>query len=324
MADTYFVLGSWLADRLEMSPLLSIVAPLGAPRAQFLRMLDCLCRRPVWLAEVTPKAFSSLAGLRATFVIDEPILNRRTAKFLYTTNSHRCSALANGRILDILSAKIICSREPLHDSLLASHALVITLAPDVRKIPFLEAAVSDQIAAEFQPKLLQFRLENVSKIRIPDFDVTGLAAPIQDLARAYGSCVRDDTELKLGIVNLLRESDLDLRLDYSTELEAIILEALMFCCHRPDHARVLSGELADIVNRIWAERGEGRQTTPESVGRRLRSLGLRTEPIDGEGKGLRLTEADRSRIHGLARAYRIPSLKSGIGQKCPHCKALGS
>ncbi len=319
---TFFVLGSWLADRLDLCPFLSVVAPLGAPRAQFLRLLNCLCRRPISLAEVTPAAIASLAYLGPTFIIDEPHLNRRTEQFLYTSNAHSRSVLAKGRMLNSFSAKIICSHEPLHDSFLASQALLITLSPDVGTIPFLDAEMCDKIAVEFQAKLFAFRLKNVTTIRFPEIDVSGLAAPIRDQARAYGACVGDDKELQLGVVDLLRERDIDLRLDYATQLESVILEALLFCCHRAGRSRVLSGELADIVNRIWAERGEGRRTTPESVGRRLRSLGLRTEPIDGEGKGLRLTEADRARIHSLARAYRVPSMRSGIDPECAHCKAV--
>jgi hypothetical protein len=127
-------------------------------------------------------------------------------------------------------------------------------------------------------------------------------------------------ELQLGVVHLLRERDEDVRVDPSTELGSVVLEGLLFCCHIQGRSQVLCGELADIVNTMWSKRGEGRQTTPESVGWKLRALELRTEPIDGAGKGLRLTEAVRARIHGLARAYRVPSLQQVVQEECAHCK----
>jgi hypothetical protein len=53
----------------------------------------------------------------------------------------------------------------------------------------------------------------------------------------------------------------------------------------------------------------------------LRALELRTEPLDGAGKGLRLTDAVRARIHVLARVYRVPSLQQAAQEECAHCEA---
>jgi len=320
----YFNLGSWLADRLLVAPLLLIIAPLGVAKAQLLRLLSILCRRPLMLAEVTPAALSSLASLRPTFLFDEPNMSRRAARLLYAMNNYRHSALGNGRIMDAFSAKVICSREPLRDALLSSQALEITLSPAGRQVPFLEDTVCERIADEFQPKLLQYRLTNLGRIRTPEIDVSELTVPMQDVARAFGTCVADDEELQLGVVQLLRERNQDACLDFSTELGSVILEALLFWCHSEGRSQVLSSELADTVNTIWAKRGEGRETTPESVGWKLRALDLHTEPIGGAGNGLQLIEAVRARVHSLAKAYRVPSLRQAAQGECPHCKvALG-
>lgn len=316
----YFMLGNWLADRLAVAPFLSIIAPLGAAKAQLLRLLSCLCRRPLILAEVTPAAITSLAGLRPSLLFDEPILSRRAVQLLYATNNYRQFVLGNGQIANVFSSKVICSREPLHDALLASQAIEIILPPTGRPVPFLDDSAFEQIADEFQPKLLQYRLTNLCKIRNPEFDVSELTIPIQGVARALGACVPDDQQLQLGLVQLLREQHQDFHLDPSAELGSALLEGLLFCCHSEGRLQVLCGELADIVNQIWAKRGEGRQTTPESVGWKLRALDLRTEPIDGAGKGLRLTEGVRARIHSLAQAYRVPSLRQAAQEECRHCK----
>jgi hypothetical protein len=215
---------------------------------------------------------------------------------------------------------VICSREPLHDALLASQALEIILSPTGRPVPFLDDSACERIADEFQSKLLQYRLTNLCKIRNPEFDVSELTIPMQGVARALGACVPDDQQLQLGLVQLLREQHQDFHLDPSAELGSALLEGLLFCCHTEGRMQVLCGELADIVNQIWAKRGEGRETTPESVGWKLRALDLRTEPIDGAGKGLRLTEGVRARIHSLAQAYRVPSLRQAAQEECRHCK----
>jgi hypothetical protein len=318
----YFIFGDWLVDRLLVAPFLSIIAPLGTPRAQLLRLLSSLCRRPLLLAETTPTALSSLASLRPTFLFDEPNLSRRDERLLYATNKHGCFVHRNRRTTDVFSAKVICSREPLRDASLASQALQITLSPAGRQVPFLEGTICEQIANEFQSKLLRYRLTNLGKIHNPEIDVSELPVPMQDVARALASCIVDDNELQRGVVRLLRKRNQEVYQDPSTELESVILEGLLFCCHSEGRLHVLSGELADIVNKIWEKRGEGRQTTPESVGWKLRALELRTEPIDGAGKGLRLTEAVRARIHSLAQAYRVPSLRQAAQEECPHCKVV--
>jgi hypothetical protein len=315
----HFILGDWLADRLPVAPFLSIIAPLGAAKAHLLRLLASVCRRPLILAEATPAALCALANLMPTFLFDEPNLNRRAERFLYASNNYHDFAHGNGKILDAFSAKVICSREPLRDALLASQAVEIILPPAGRQVPFLEDPVSEQIADEFQSKLLQYRLTNLGRIRPPEIDVSELTAPMQDVARALASCVVDDEALQLDVVRLLRQSDEDVRFHPSMEYQSVIIEGLLFCCHE-GRSQVLSGELADIINTIWQKRGEGRQTTPESVGRKLWALGLRTVPIDGAGNGLRLTEAVRARIHTLAKAYRVPSLQQAAQEECPHCK----
>ena len=316
----FFILGGWLVDRLLVAPFLSVIDPLSVAKAQLLRLLSCLCRRPLLLAEATPAAISGLASLRPTFLLDEPILSRRAERLLYATNNPGRFALRNGLATDVFSAKVICSREPLRDALLVTQALQITLPPPVRQVPFLETSVRERLADEFQSKLLQYRLTNLSTIRAPEIDVSELTAPMQDIARALGSCVADDEDLQISLIQLLHESDRDFRLDPSTELASVVLESLLSCCHSDGRSQVLCGELTDIVNTIWTKRGEGRQTTPEALGWKLRALDLRTVPIDGAGKGLRLTEAVRARIHSLAQAYRVPSLRQAAQLGCPHCK----
>lgn len=215
---------------------------------------------------------------------------------------------------------MICSREPLRDALLVSQALQIILSPPGRQVPFLETTVCERIADEFQAKLLRYRLTNLGRIRTPEIDVSELTAPMQDVARALGSCVADDKDLQIGLVQLLHESEKDVRLDPSIDFGSVILEGLLSFCHNDGRLHVLCGELADCVNEIWAKRGEGREIKPESVGWKLRALDLRTAPIDGAGKGLWLTEAVRSQIHSLAQAYGVPSLRQAAQVECRNCK----
>lgn len=316
----HFVFACWLVDELLVAPMLLIIAPLGGARGQLLRLLSILCRRALLLAEVTPAAISRVADLRPTFFFDEPTMTRRAGRLLYTTTNHRYFVLGNGRVGDAPSAKVIFSQEALRDRFLTGHALELIMSPTGRSVPLLEPGACKQIEAEFQSKLLRYRLINIGKIRPAAFDVGELPGQLQDVARALAAAV-DDPELQVGIVQLLRARGQAAHLDSSAELGSAVLEALLFCCHCDGWSQVRSGEVADIVNTIWENRSEDRQTSPESVGWKLLALGLHTEPLGGAGNGLLLTEAIRAKIHSLAKGYRIPTLLQAARPDCPHCKA---
>lgn len=316
----YFLFGTWLVDCLLVAPFLYIVAPVGSARAQLLRLLSVLCRRALMLADASPSTLCSAPiHLAPTFFFDEANLSDRFLKFLYSTNTRGNVAFRNQRMLDVFSAKVVCSQEPLVDPLLGSQALQVVLEPTCGDLPVLAPEVVEQIAAEFQPQFLMYRLKNHRQARTPGFDVSDLTGPMQDLARALGASIVEDDELQHGVIPLLRERDQDVQVERSTSVEGTILEAAVFHTHLDGRSYVLSGELADTINTLWAERGEGRRTSPESVGRKLNALGLHTEPIGGRGNGLQLTEAVRARLHELLRIYDVRCLQRVTKDGCRHC-----
>ena len=319
----YFIFGTCLVDCVAVAPFLSIVAPATAPGWALLRLLALLCRRPLVLGELSPASLCTLPmQLRPTLLVDAVSLSAPLQRLLRASNSQGLYVPRGGKPLDLFCAKAVCSQEPLDDPSLVGLALQIALAPTRRELPLLDREVSERIAGEFQSKLLMYRLANLPKVSAPAFDVGELTAPMQDLARALGACVVGDDELQLRVVSLLREQDRGLRVERSTGLRAVLLEALLFCCHEEDRSAVMSGELGEIVNTIWAGRGDSQRTTPESVGWKLRALGLQRESISGTGNGLRFTNEMRARIHELAWADDILSVRRGGKQGCRHCEEL--
>ena len=55
-----FAISTWLADRLPTAPNLTISGPDEELGINVLRLLSCVCRRPLMLAELTPVSFRSL------------------------------------------------------------------------------------------------------------------------------------------------------------------------------------------------------------------------------------------------------------------------
>ena len=226
-------------------------------------------------------------------------------KFLRASSSQDIRFPRKGQALDLYCAKAVCSPEPLRDPSLASMALQISLAPTRRELPALSEEASHQIAEEFQAKLLMYRSKTYSHVRPPDFDVAGLTAPTQCLARSLAGCIVDDYKLQAGLVPLLRQQDQEFEVERSAGLESVVLEALLCCCHEGGRSTVRAAELAEITNTVLARRGEILRVSPETVGRRLKSLGFRTEPIGSGGNGLWLLGEIRTTIHKLAREYGV-------------------
>ena len=66
-----------------------------------------------------------------------------------------------------------------------------------------------------------------------------------------------------------------------------------------------------------------REVSPETVGWTLRALGLHTTPITGGKKGLSLLNDVREKIHELAAAYGVRTLREHpANPNCPLCQAL--
>jgi len=313
----YFIFGTWLADRVPIAPFLSIVAPASAPRGILLQLLSLLCRRSLLLTAENPAGLWTLPMyLRPTLLLDTAELNIPVQKFLRASSTQGIHFPRGGRALDLYCAKAVCAPEPLHDPLLAGLALQISLLPTRRELPALSADASHQIAEEFQAKFLMYRTKAHPLVRLPSFDLAGLTAPTQSLARSVAACIVDDDKLQAGLVPLLQQQDQKFQTERKAGLESVILEALLSCCHEAGRSAVRAAELAEITNTVLARRGEILRISPETVGHRLKSLGFRTEPIGSGGKGLWLLSDVCAAIHRIAHEYGVQqNPKDG----CAHC-----
>lgn len=313
----YFIFGTWLVDRLPIAPFLSIVAPAAAPRSVLLQLLALLCRHSLLVTTENPVGLWTLPmHLRPTLLLDAAELSVPVQKFLRASSSQGTHCPQRGQALDLYCAKAICSPEPLRDPALASFALQISLAPSRRELPVLSDEDSRQIADEFQAKLLMYRVKSYFDVRPPELDVAGLTAPTQSLARSLAACIVDDAKLQAKLVPLLRQQDQEFPVERSAGLESVILESLLSCSHEKGRSTVRAAELAGVANTVLNRRGETLRISPEIVGRRLKSLGFRTEPIGSMGNGLWLLGEIRARIHSLAHEYGV---QAGIEDGCTYC-----
>lgn len=320
LCATYFVFPTWFPECLPAAPCLSITGP--RPEANLLlQLLGCLVRRALPLAEVSRAGLCSLPmGLQPTLLIDLEHLSPSTRRLLSASNSPNAYVPWRGALVNLYSAKAIYRGDSLGDGLFGDAALRINLAPSRGRLPILDASTQQEIASELQSRLVAYRSRNIGKVRESEFDLPAFGSPTRILARVLGACIVDAPDLQAGLVPLLEEHEEKIRAARWVDLRCVVLEALVFHCHRGQEDRVYVGEITRTAAVIQKGRGETAQLEPRAIGHLLRSFGFCLRR-DSKGWALALTDTVRRRIHRLARDFDLSAVREGVAM-CGHCAEI--
>ncbi len=336
---TNFVLYSWFQDGLRVAPYLSIIGPYECGKTTILALLHSLCRRAINVSDFTPVALYELPSMvMPTLLIDEfdesgrSSRQRDITRLLRTGTTQGDHAFRARRMFKTFCAKVIASRQVPADAALASRMVTVSLRPSKKSLPPLDTETLEEIAAEFQPRLLGYRLRNYYAVtryfgtEVPDF-----TPRMKDLGRALAAPLLGDAELRRELFSALSVHDEEARLNRYSEPEWAVAVALYSESHRGG-SHLTVGELASTVNDVLFENGETLALFPRAVGAVVRSLGLRTEQLGSQGRGFRLTKSFRLKVHELARDLGVRrsdilpwiTVESGYGgYPCPVCEELG-
>jgi hypothetical protein len=161
---------------------------------------------------------------------------------------------------------------------------------------------------------------------MPDF-----TPRMKDLARALAVPLLGDATKEKELFKLLAPHDKEARLNRHGEPEWAVATALFHDGHQSTTTLTV-GDLAVTVCQVLAANGETYELKPRAVGETLRALGLSTEKLGNEGRGLRLTRSVRHQIHQLARdmglkrsdLLRHMTVEAGYGGlSCALCEDYG-
>jgi hypothetical protein len=178
---TFAVFATWLADRLPVAPSLWIVVPPTARAAPLAQLLGLLCRRALVVNDISSTGFRSLPmDLAPTLLTEIFQPTRRVLKLLRASNRHGVFIANDGKAVDAFCAKIVFAPEPLRDPASAGFPLELVLPPARSFVSLMSSAEAERIAAEYQAKLLRYRLSNWAKLRTPAFDLSQFTVPIRN------------------------------------------------------------------------------------------------------------------------------------------------
>jgi len=272
------------------------------------------------LSEVTRAGFLALPlYLQPTLLVEQHKLPKALQYLLVASRTKGLGVPVSGELRGVFGSRVICTGHHL-ERFLSEGAIQVPLAPQTG-FPAVDEDAIEDIGDAFQPRLLAYRLTQHQKTRASKFDVAELSAPLRLLVRSLGACVVDEPELQNGLVPLLKEQDDGVRAECSAGMEAAAVEAVLFYVHEGEKGSVYVNEIADAVNAILQNRGEPFGVEDRAVGGVLNRLGLFTGRLSGKGRGLRLRQSVRRKVHELARQYDIQIAEAEVSG-CEDCAAV--
>lgn len=301
-----FAIGTWLADRLPTAPSLAISGPEPELGVDLLRLLSCVCRHSLMLAEVTAGSFRSLPmHLSPTLLLNQQELKPNLQR-LFCVSSHRGQHLLGnkGSLVDLYGPKaIFCGSDAVGDAL-SGGVIHVAVTPSHLHLSTLEEQVQNKIASSFQPRLLMYRLKNLRNVHKSQVDVSTFSFESRQLARTLALSFPEDSEMAREAVELLRPQDQEVRGQHSRDVTCAIVEILWAIAHKEKQRTVRVDELARNVNVLLQSRGETLWYSPEHIGWRLKSLNI-PRHSSSSGRQILLDRNTNQAVHRLARAYDL-------------------
>jgi hypothetical protein len=320
-----FIFCTWFPELMSSAPLVWIIVPPLASCTALAQILCKLARRGLRLAELTTAGLRSLPMyFRPTIVADVPRETPDLIRALRASSQPASYIPSRTGAVDLFCPKVVFANQPLRDRAAAGlFPLEFTLPSGREYATPMRSGECERMAAQLLPKLLRYRLSNYQKVAAAQLDVDKFTPPTQQIARALAGCIVDDEQLQSRVISELKPHDEQIQLELASVLEALIVEALLTECHAGRSSAISIGAITKSTNTILAGRGDSLEVSPETVGWRLRALGLHSEFIAGGRKGLRLTAGTIRRIHALAAAYGVRTLRIGtISGLCSLCDEL--
>jgi len=224
-----FALTTWVSDRLSLAPSLVICGPDQAVNA--MRLLSCFCRRPLMLGDVTAAGLRNLPlDLRFSLLLNQPVITRGMRQMLGASGHRGLYIVGNrGKLLDLFCPRVILSAMDTIDDF-SDQSIQVHVEP-AQISDTIDERLQCEIADEFQPQLLMYRLRNCAKIQVIGADVLDLAIPTRQLAGNLAACFAEDLELAHELISLLRPQDQDLRAKQAGNIECVILKIIIGLIH---------------------------------------------------------------------------------------------
>ena len=276
------------------------------------RLFHALCRRSLVVAELS---LSLPLFLSPTLLVNVPAVSA-SAGGRWRASNYRGAFVPGprGTLRNIACSKIIFCETEAAREVWGPEAMHIALLPTSQELPALTEAEEAQLAAEYQPRFLLFRLRNLFSMRQSVLSSCSPRPSGFELGGNLPACIAEDHEIVEAMAPVLEARAQELLARRSLDPHVAIVEALWSGAHTEKEIAVK--EITKRVNALLRSRGEISTCNEKQLGWKLRSLGLH-RAHNGRGKVLRISRETRRRVHELAQQF---ALKLPKVPECADCE----
>jgi hypothetical protein len=263
------------------------------------RILHCICRRPVLLGDLSRSAFLALAPLGATFLVNQPDLSPKLRALWGTSNYRGMHVFGNGKVNSVASSKAIFLGTA---DARGDEGVHVVLPPSSSHLPWLDEKKQSEIAEEFQPQLLMYRLRNLNEVR--EFPPVKLGSGFvnTEVARSLAASVAGEANIVEKITPLLRRLEQDKIAERAGDVHLAVIEATWGASHSDREIKI--SHLTELTNALLRSRGESLEYSAAEIGWRLRNMGFRHHR-NSHGMVVQFSHDNRFLLHQTAARWSL-------------------
>src|SRR3984893_13815170 len=239
-----FALASWFADCVPVAPLLYLLGP-DNEATLLLRLLGCLCRRPILLSDIDIAALRTLPSrLDATLLINQRSLARHVTRVLLASNNRHFRMARGSGELHAYGAKAFSANLEFVNG----NGVRVSLSPAQNPLTTLTDADEKEMANEFQSMLLRYRMVNHQRVGDAQLDTRDFVPAMREEVRTWLAPICDCPDLQKSVRRSLLQQSRDAEGDRLSDDRCMVAEAALFFCHKPDTGHYFIRDLAERVN----------------------------------------------------------------------------
>jgi hypothetical protein len=314
---TTWITTTWFPDCLSSPPTLVVSGPDMSHAITFFRLLGCVSRRGLLLAEFSRSSFRSLPmALRPTLLVNQPYLARTMTSLLRASNYPGLFVPGNrGTVLDIACSKAVYWGMEGGADLWDDTALHLALPPARSGLPPLVAREQDEIANRFQPQMLMYRCCTFPRVREPGSAAGRPTFPNSEAARNLAACIPGELDFAQTVIPLLQRQEQDALARRSCDVNSAVVEVVWAQSHEAKEIAI--SRITELTNALLRCRGELLVYSGQEIGWKLKHLGFFRHRNSG-GMVLRFSRETRLLAHQIARHYGLTfSAIDGCGDCAP-------
>ena len=301
---------TWFAEFFSSPPPLVISGPDMSHAITLLRLLACVSRRPLLLADVDRAGLLAVMNVQPTLLVNQPGESPALWKLLDNSNFQGVSVLKQGRVHNLSGPRAIFVGM---ENAGGNGAIHLILPPSQHELVTLDAHRQAEIAEYFHPRLLMYRLRNFRSVCKSQSTAPTQNSPHTPAMHTLAACIQGDRGIAQAIAPILRRQDQDAHIQRGCDIARIVVEVVWVTLH--DITEVLIGKIAELANALLRSRGERLEYSAMEVGWQLRSLGS-SRDRNGSGRVLPPSQENLILCHQWARRF---GLDLSPVPRCPHC-----